>query len=228
VTQVDSTSIDVAPLQTNLFALGEIEVDPSAPFQRTDLGEGAWVDVARGWLKGADDVAGRLARTAGWRHHQRWMYDRLVDEPRLSRWYRSDDALPDPALGHFRREVGRHYEVTFGAVGLNFYRSGSDSVAFHADRELEHLDETLVAIVTFGAARPFLLRPVTGGRSVDLRPASGDLLVMGGSCQRGWEHSVPRTSRACGPRMSASVRWAARAGPEREWSPADRIVKPAG
>ena len=98
-----------------------------------------------------------------------------------------------------RVAVGRHYRVRFGAVGLNYYRDGRDSVAFHNDQELRHLDDTLVAIVTFGAARPFLLRPVGGGRSIDVHPASGDLLVMGGSCQAAWEHGVPKVAAGAGP-----------------------------
>ena len=107
--------------------------------------------------------------------------------------------LPDEALAWFRVAVGRHYGVRFGAVGLNYYRDGADSVAFHADRELRLLDDTLVAIVTLGAARPFLLRPQGGGRSIDIHPASGDLLVMGGACQATWEHGVPKVAGRVGP-----------------------------
>ena len=95
-------------------------------------------------------------------------------------------------------------------MGLNYYRDGADSVAFHADQELRHLDDTLVAIVTLGAARPFLLRPQGGGRSIDLHPGSGDLLVMGGACQAKWEHGVPKVAAGAGPRISASIRWARR------------------
>ena len=160
-----------------------------------------------------------------WQHHRRWMYDRMVDEPRLSRWYRRRDALPDEALAWFRVAVGRHYRVGFGAMGLNYYRDGRDSVAAHADRELRHLDDTLVAILTLGAARPFLLRPQGGGRAIDLHPASGDLLVMGGTCQARWEHAVPKVAAGAGPRISASIRWARGAGgAEQEWAPPDRHV----
>jgi alkylated DNA repair dioxygenase AlkB len=80
-------------------------------------------------------------------------------------------------------------------------------VAYHRDRELRRLDDTLIAIVTLGAARPFLIRPLGGGRSRDLRPGSGDLLVMGGRCQVAWEHGVPKVAHA-GPRISATLRWA--------------------
>jgi alkylated DNA repair dioxygenase AlkB len=92
-------------------------------------------------------------------------------------------------------------------MGLNYYRDGSDSVAWHADRELKHLEDTLIAILTLGAARPFLLRPTGGGHSIDIRPASGDVLVMGGTSQLRWEHAVPKTAYCPGPRISASIRW---------------------
>lgn len=211
----------------SLLAAGPVEVRAGARFERIDLGEGAWVDVARDWLGGADEVAGRLLHGVDWQHHRRWMYDRMVDEPRLSRWFSSSDALPDQALAKFRTAAGRLYRVRFGAVGLNYYRHGADSVAFHADRELKHLSDTVVAILTLGAARPFLLRPSGGGPSIDLRPASGDLVVMGGACQERWEHAVPKTSAAAGPRISASIRWARQGGPEKEWAPPDRYAAPA-
>jgi alkylated DNA repair dioxygenase AlkB len=214
----------VSAAQGNLFALGPVEVRRTAEFERTDLGEGAWVDVSRGWLGGADDLSARLEEEVDWRHHRRWMYDRMVDEPRLTRWYSATEALPEEALAWFRVAVGRHYKVRFGAVGLNYYRDGHDSVAFHSDRELRHLDDTLVAIVTLGAARPFLLRPKEGGKSIDLRPASGDLLVMGGACQETWEHGVPKVASGAGPRISASIRWARQIGPETEWAPPERYV----
>jgi alkylated DNA repair dioxygenase AlkB len=216
-----------APAQGNLFAAGPVRVEADARFERIDLGEGAWVDVARHWLGGADELAARLVVEVDWQHHRRWMYERMVDEPRLSRWYRADDPLPDEALAWFRVGVGRHYGVRFGAMGLNYYRDGRDSVAFHSDRELRHLDDTLVAIVTIGAERPFFLRPAGGGRRIDLRPASGDLLVMGGACQLSWEHAVPKTASAPGPRISASVRWARPDGAEQEWAPSDRNRVPA-
>jgi alkylated DNA repair dioxygenase AlkB len=210
------------PLQGNLFASGPVAIRRDPTFERIELGHGAWVEVARGWLEGADEVAARLIPSVDWRLHRRWMYDRTVVEPRLSRWFGANDPLPDEALVSFRRNAGSHYGIEFAAMGLNYYRDGSDSVAFHADRELKSLDSTLVAILTIGAERPFLLRPSGGGRSVDLSPASGDLLVMGGTCQMRWEHAVPKVSCAPGPRVSASLRWAKTGGAELKWTPRDR------
>jgi alkylated DNA repair dioxygenase AlkB len=210
------------PIQPSLFAGGPAEVRAGAAFERIDLGEGAWVDVARDWMGGADDVLVRLVEDVPWQQHTRWMYDRMVDDPRLSRWYSAEDSLPDEALAWFRVAVGRRYQVRFGAVALNYYRDGHDSVAFHSDRELRHLEDTLVVIVTLGAARPFLLRPHGGGSSIDLRPGSGDLLVMGGRCQAAWEHGVPKVAAGVGPRISASIRWARQRGSEHEWAPPDQ------
>jgi alkylated DNA repair dioxygenase AlkB len=209
-------------LQGDLFACGPAGVREGSPRERIDLGNGAWVDVWRNWFTGTDDLAERLMETVDWRQHRRWMYERMVDEPRVSRWYSSGEDLPDPALSVYRAAAAELYGVRFGAMGLNFYRDGNDSVAFHSDRELRHLDDTLVVIMTLGAARPFLLRPSGGGRSIDLRPGSGDLLVMGGTCQEKWQHAVPKLARSVGPRISASIRWARKGGAEQQWAPPDR------
>ncbi len=134
------------------------------------------------------------------------MWDRILDDPRLSYWARATDPSFDPSLPTMQRTLERTYQRRFRRPGLNYYRHGQDSVAWHADRELRALDDTLVAIVTLGTRRPFLVRPRLGGPSIDLRPGSGDLIVMGGAAQRDWEHSVPKTARP-GPRVSVSWRW---------------------
>ena len=131
----------------------------------------------------------------------------MVDDPRLSCWCREGDPLPHPACATIRDALAERYAAPFGAVGLNYYRDGNDSVAPHADRELRELDDTLIAIVTLGARRPFLIRPKGGGPSLDVAPASGDLLVMGGACQA--RLGARRAEgRAAGPRVSATWRWA--------------------
>jgi molybdopterin-guanine dinucleotide biosynthesis protein A/alkylated DNA repair dioxygenase AlkB len=197
-------------LQLGLFAVGDVAVDGQARLERTELGRRAWLEVRRGWLQGADRLCQELIEGVPWAAHRRWMYERWVDEPRLSRWYaRGGDVHPSLALAGDRLQS--LYSVPLVGPGLNYYRDGRDSVAFHADRELRYLEETIVAIITLGAARPFLVKPRGGGASVDLRPASGDLLVMGGACQAYFEHAVPKVA-ASGPRVSASWRWASRSG----------------
>lgn len=195
----------MASLQRTIFGGGEPALDGGAPTERVDLDERSWVDVARGWLLGADTLFDALAASVQWRHGRRWMYDRIVDEPRLTRAYGRDDALPHPVLDEIRAALEHGYGAVFGGVFLNYYRDGRDSVALHRDRELRESEAGLVAIVTLGATRAFLFRPRSGGRSIDVRPGSGDLIVMRGRCHRDWEHGVPKATRA-GPRISVSAR----------------------
>lgn len=200
----------VTVLQLGLFSAGDVAVTGGAVAERTPLGDGAWVDMARGWLAGADSLFSRLVGSVPWRHYKRWMYDRVVDDPRMSHWCRDAAELGEPSLSEVQRALERLYHRPLAGPGLNYYRDGRDSVAFHSDRELRHLDDTLVAIVTLGATRRFLVRPKGSGRSVDFRPASGDLLVMGGTCQAHFEHSVPKSASVKGGRISASWRWSRR------------------
>ncbi len=174
--------------------------------ERIHLDATSWIDVDREWLHGADELATRLIDGVHWKCGRRRMWNEMRDDPRLSYWVRRDQPPFDPILPVAQIALERRYRKRLRPPGLNYYRDGRDSVAWHADRELRVLDDTLVAIVTLGTRRPFLVRPQGGGPSIDLSPASGDLLVMGGAAQRDWEHSVPKTSRA-GPRVSASWRW---------------------
>jgi alkylated DNA repair dioxygenase AlkB len=198
--------------QASLLGAGDPAVDPTVPFERLWLDDASWIDVARSWLHGADTLLDALIETVDWQQHRRWMYERMVDDPRLSRWLTTDEPLPHPALSSVRAALETKYDVPLGGIGLNYYRDGRDSVAPHRDRELRHLDDTLIAIVTLGARRPFLIRPKGGGKSRDISPASGDLLVMGGRTQVGWEHAVPKVKRA-GPRISVTWRWSSQKGP---------------
>ena len=127
------------------------------------------------------------------------MWDRMVDDPRLSHWGRRDDPPLDPALTEVHRALERRYRRRLHGPALNYYRDGRDSVAWHADRELRELDDTIVAIVTLGTRRPFLLRPKGGGPSLDLAPGSGDVLVMGGAAQRGLGARGPEDRAAGSP-----------------------------
>src|SRR2546421_4822859 len=175
----------VVPGQRSLFASGEPAIDVDARWERTALGEGSWVDVARAYLRGADAVLDHVVATVPWRAGRRHMYDRMVDDPRLSYRCEPGEPPPHPQLARVKADLVHRYEVRLGELALNFYRDGRDSVAFHRDRELRELDDTLVVILTLGARRPFRIRPfgTTGARSLDLAPDSGDLLVMGGMFQ---------------------------------------------
>jgi alkylated DNA repair dioxygenase AlkB len=192
--------------QRTLLGGGEPGIDERAGFERVALDDDSWVDVAREWMHGADSLLDALIDTVEWKQGKRWMYERVVDDPRLSRWYPASEHPPHSALADAKLALEERYGVPFGSVGLNYYRDGRDSVAWHRDRELRELDDTRIAILTLGARRPFLIRPRGSGRSHDFKPGSGDLLVMGGRCQMDWEHNVPKV-RSAGPRISCSWRW---------------------
>jgi alkylated DNA repair dioxygenase AlkB len=181
--------------------------------RRTPLACGAWVDLRRGWLAGSGAVFARLAGTVPWQAEKRHMYDKVVAVPRLLCFYGEDAPLPDPALTAARQALTAHYGPELGepfrTAGLCLYRDGRDSVAWHGDMiGRGRTEDTMVAILSLGTPRPLLLRPRVKGAGVSLRfeVGHGDLLVMGGSCQRTWEHAVPKTSRAAGPRISVQFR----------------------
>ena len=175
--------------------------DGYAAAVRTELGAGAWLELVPGWLTGADGLLAAVL-DAPWASHERWMYDRMLPEPRLSIRDWADPPAPVPALG---RSLGRRYGRRLDAVSANLYRDGRDSVAWHGDTSGRRLPTTVVAIVVLGSPRRFLLRPRAGGASLRLTPGHGDLLVMGGTCQRTWEHAVPKCARA-GPRVALMFR----------------------
>ncbi|MFJ8041702.1 alpha-ketoglutarate-dependent dioxygenase AlkB [Kitasatospora sp. NPDC096147] len=199
------------------FQASLLGTEPPSPgpldgLRRTELAHGAWVDVLPGWLRGADAVFERLAAEVPWRAERREMYERVVAVPRLLAHYGAGEALPVPALEQMRDGLNAHYREELGeefvSAGLCLYRSGEDSVAWHGDRiGRGRLADTMVAIVSVGEPRALLLRPAGGGGpTVRHLLGHGDLLVMGGSCQRTWDHAVPKTARPVGPRISIQYR----------------------
>ncbi|AWL42060.1 MULTISPECIES: alpha-ketoglutarate-dependent dioxygenase AlkB [Streptomyces] len=179
--------------------------------RRTVLGDGAWVDLLPGWLSGGDALFTALAADVPWRAERRRMYDRTVDVPRLLAFYGAADPLPDPVLDEARTALSAHYAEELGesftTAGLCYYRDGRDSVAWHGDTHgRSSYEDTMVAILSLGAPRDLLLRPVGGGGTVRRPLGHGDLIVMGGSCQRTWQHAVPKTAHAQGPRISVQYR----------------------
>lgn len=178
--------------------------------RRTQLTRGAWIDVGANWVADADEVLVALRESAPWRAERRAMYDRVVDVPRLVAQYGGDDTLPHRALIEARDALSAYYRPELGepfvTAGCCYYRDGRDSVAWHGDTiGRGRTEDTLVAIVSFGDPRRLALRPRGGGESVGFTMGHGDLLVMGGSCQRTWEHAVPKVA-AAGPRISVQFR----------------------
>ncbi|MER6083674.1 alpha-ketoglutarate-dependent dioxygenase AlkB [Streptomyces sp. NPDC001833] len=199
-------------LQGSLFdQTDELRLGTLDGIGRTALGSGAWIDVLPGWLNGADALFEQLAADVPWHAERRQMYDNVVDVPRLLAFYGAADPLPHPVLTEAREALTRHYAEELGepfaTAGLCYYRDGRDSVAWHGDRIGRGArEDTMVAILSVGAPRDLLLRPLRGGPSVRRPLGHGDLIVMGGSCQRTWEHCVPKTARAAGPRISIQFR----------------------
>jgi alkylated DNA repair dioxygenase AlkB len=202
-------------------AADAIHVDARIPVERIELDATSWVDVARGWLVDADELMEALLEGVAWETNRLFRYDHWVEERRLGSFWRPGRPLPHPALAGVHRSLQRRYRVQFDGFSLLQYRDGHDGQAFHRDTDMRWLDDTVVAILSLGATRPWLLRPRATGNQrgqtraapIDLAPASGDLVVMGGGCQAGWEHSVPYQPHShLGPRVSIQWRHASRQG----------------
>lgn len=200
-------------LQGSLLEVADrIELrDLATGLSRTTLTRGAWVDYRPGWLAGADELFEVLHRDVPWQAERREMYERMVDVPRLLKFYDAGESLPHPVLTTARNQLSRHYLPELGerfvTSGLCLYRDGRDSVAWHGDRiGRSRTHDTMVAILSVGSPRSLLLRPRTGGQSLKFALGHGDLIVMGGSCQRTWDHAVPKTAKPVGPRISIQFR----------------------
>ena len=212
-TRVRLRCLSVVVLQGSLLDGGaESGPRPFGPLiRRTELADGAWVDLRRDWIAGADRLFERLLTAVPWRGERRPMYDRMVDVPRLLAFYGDQDRLPDDLLVEARQALTGRYARELGGnqatVGLCLYRDGKDSVAWHGDTiGRGAVSDTIVAIVSLGARRRFLLKPRSGGTAMRFELGGGDLLVMGGSCQRTWVHAVPKTARPVGARISIQFR----------------------
>jgi alkylated DNA repair dioxygenase AlkB len=196
--------------------------DPAV--ERVELDADSWVDVVRGMVPDGDAVHDELAERVSWEQGRVFRYERWIDEPRVSSWQSGDRR--HPALVEVELWIRRRYRrVVFDGVALARYRNERDSVAFHRDRELRWLDDTVIGVLTLGARRPWLIKPIgrrhldddTAG-AIDFSPGSGDLMVMGGRCQADWLHAVPKVRGRVRSRISAQWRWTSRRG-ERDRNP---------
>ena len=192
--------------QASLFDGGDPDVDASfAGIVRHELDLRAWVDHLPRWVSGADRLFDELVASAPWQAHRRTMYDKVVDEPRLRA-----PGFCTPLLERILGVLTDRYGRPFDSIGLNLYRDGRDSVAWHGDRIPIEIADPIVALVSLGHPRTLRLRPKARGaaptRAFTMR--RGDLLVMGGSSQRTWEHSIPKVA-AAGPRISIAFRHSA-------------------
>ncbi len=192
-----------------------------AAVERVQLDDTSWVDVSRGWLEGADELFEALLRDVNWQSSQLFRYEKWIEERRLGSFWSRGRPLPHPALAGVHKTLQRSYDATFNGFGMIQYRDASDGQAFHRDTDMRWLDDTIIAILTLGQKRPWLLRPRSArhtlaegrGATHDLSPGSGDLIVMGGACQQNWEHSVPYLNKmGVGVRISLQWRFARKVG----------------
>jgi alkylated DNA repair dioxygenase AlkB len=176
--------------------------------RRLELAHAAWVDHVPGWVSGHDALFDELEAGLDWRRETMKMYDKTVDVPRLLARVPPTGA-GQPLIDQMRQALSARYAEEFVYMTAALYRDGTDSVAFHGDTTARDMLEAVVATVSLGEPRRFQLRPTEGGESIMLPAGRGDLIVMGGTCQRTWRHGIPKVAHA-GPRIALMFRptWA--------------------
>lgn len=194
-----------AAYQGDLFESLPPEVDTSfAAARRVHLDATSWVEHIPGWLQGSNVLFEELLETAPWEQRYRWMYEQRVIEPRLTAEYPDIASAPQALLHTVADALSAHYGVAYRKLWLNYYRSHRDSTSWHGDGIGKVQETSVVPVLSLGATRRFLIRPAEGGASTSFTVASGDLVVMGGRCQRDWRHSVPKQATPAGPRVSVN------------------------
>lgn len=166
----------------------------------------------------ADALLDAVWSAADWQQREITLYGRRVMQPRLVAWcgdpgvsYRYSGLTLAPlswlpCLPPLRDALAALAGRRFNHVLLNAYRDGRDSMGWHADNEPELGDRPVVASLSLGASRRFLLRPGQGGASTAIELRHGDLLLMSGDSQRDWRHALPRTRRPAGLRVNLTFR----------------------
>lgn len=202
----DTASAQLPPTGAGRLPFGgELTVDPTfAAAHRIQLDATSWVEHVAGWLTGSEQLLTALVASARWEQRERWMVNRIVAEPRLTAEYLDLAESPEPILRTAAAVLSSHYGVPYDGLWLNLYRDHRDSTGWHGDWPTCKRDECTVPVLSLGATRRFLLKPRQGGRSTILTPAAGDLVVMGGRCQRDWRHCVPKQAASAGARISVN------------------------
>lgn len=192
-------------VQLGLFGAEALDFDREySAIRRVELAEGAWIDDQPGFVHGHQALFDALVRSTHFRIGEEQIYDRTVPTPRMIAGL-PDDGPGHPLLEEIRQSLSARYGQTFVRVSMALYRDGRDSVAFHGDRIARTLPDALVATVSLGAPRRFLMRPRGGGPSQGWNLGWGDLFVMGGTAQRTWQHGIPKVATAQ-PRLSVMFR----------------------
>ncbi len=153
-----------------------------------------------------------------WQQPEITLFGRRVLTPRLSCWmgdanavyrYSNTTFTPEPwtqPVLELRKRLHSALGIRFNSVLLNYYRNGSDAMGWHSDDEPELGVQPLIASLSLGGERRFLLRRRQGGKSTALRLANGSLLVMQGDTQKFYQHSLPRTAKPVQPRLNLTFR----------------------
>jgi alkylated DNA repair dioxygenase AlkB len=193
----------VEPLQQSLFGEGDPTPDDQfSELAHFDLDSQSWLDFAPGWLAGDSTLYDALTHIVPWQQPEVRMFDKMVRTPRL---VGAVDPDSHPVLGEMIDLVSDRYRIRMDRVSAGWYRTGSDSVAWHGDRIAREMPHSIVATVSLGGPRRFLIRPKGGGESIAFDLGGGDLVVMGGACQRLWEHTIPKVASAA-PRIALMFR----------------------
>lgn len=192
--------------QLDLFAGGDLALDHTfATARRIQLDDTSWIEHVPAWLNGQDLLLQSLIEKAAWEQRTRRIADQDRIEPRLTAEYTDLGQAPDEMLRTMVAALSEHYGVPYDGLWINYYRDHRDSTSWHGDWATCRRTECVVPVLSLGATRRFLIKPRTGGRSTVLQPAGGDLIVMGGRCQRDWVHSVPKQATPAGPRISVNI-----------------------
>lgn len=201
----------MAAFQRSLLTMVEVSEPFDRAFsavERVELPRGAWLERQPGWAHRADDLFVTALDALDWREGIEHTPAGDVPRPRLVANFDRAGLPSDLAVFREMSEVlSDRYRSHLDRITCNLYRDGRDSVTWHGDRIARDLPEATVAIVSLGEARPFKVRPKGGGPSRTWPAGRGDLMVMGGSCQRTHDHAVPKVASA-GPRIAVMFRHA--------------------
>lgn len=185
---------------------------------RQYLNERSWLEFFPRWLapSASEALFGTLSSSLSFEQHSVTLFGKRVPQPRLIAWcgshayeYTGLSLPPRPiptCLAPVWERVNEQANVLFNHVLANLYRDGNDSMGMHADDERELGAAPIVACLSLGQERTFVLRARRGSQTVRLGLSAGSLLVMGGNCQHEFVHGVPKTKRAVGARMSLTFR----------------------
>ncbi len=166
----------------------------------------------------SDALFTSLLNSLHWQEEDIFIFSKWVKVPRLMCWYGDPDAYyqysgvnhqPKPwtlELQSIRGKVEQHCQCTFNSVLANLYRDGRDSMGCHTDDEKELGVNPVIASLSLGEERLFKMHHKKSKQSLNINLQHGDLLVMGGTCQQYWLHSVPKTKALKKPRINLTFR----------------------